>query len=385
MHVGLNAHLLSLAHTYRGAGISRYILNLVRQLRLAPGDDRFTAFVGAANAPSELAPTPQFQMATSRLPTERPWVRIWWEQLVQPIALARHRVDLLHGLAYVQPVLCPCPSVVTILDLSFLRFPQSFNEVNRWYLDLFTRLSVRRARRIIAISASTRDDLVKLLGVPPSKVDVVHLGVEEIFRPIDSRARLEAFRHQRGLPEQFIFFLGTLEPRKNALRLVEAYASLKRRGALPHKLVLGGAKGWLYGQVFARVEEMGLKDDVIFPGYILLEELPLWYNCATVMVYPSLYEGFGLPPLEAMACGTPVIVSGCSALPEVVGEAGLLVDPLDVASLSEAIARVLGNGSLRQELSSKGIARARQFSWRETAQRTQRVYHDSCERAGNAR
>jgi len=373
MHIGLNAHLLSLAETYRGAGINWYIHNLLTHLPRVDHDNRYTAFLGDRRfTSSELA------LSFSRLPTSRPTVRIFWEQVVQPFALQKERVDLLHALAFVAPLLSPCPSVVTIYDLSFLLYPESFKRSKRFYLDLFTRLSVRRARRIIAISESTKCDVVRLLGVSPEKVQVVYCGIDEAFRPL-AEDQVDAFRSKRGLPERFILFVGTIEPRKNVTRLIEAFATLRPCDPATLKLVIGGAKGWFYEDVFARVEELGLGGEVMFPGYIPVSELPLWYNAAELFVYPSLYEGFGLPPLEAMACGTPVVTANTSSLPEVVGEAGLTVDPLDVEGLAEAMRRALSDEALRQEMREQGLQRAKGFSWTKTVQETVQVYQRAME------
>jgi len=377
IHIGLNAHLLSLAETYRGAGINRYIHNLLTHLPLVDPDNRYTVFLGDRRfTSSDLA------LKLSRLPTHKPVVRIFWEQAVQPFALKKEGVDLLHALAFVTPLLSPCPSVVTIYDLGFLLYPESFKRSKRFYLSLFTRLSARRARRIIAISESTKRDVVHLLGVSPERVEVIYCGIEGAFHPMP-QDQVAAFRSKRGLPERFILFVGTIEPRKNLTTLLEAYAMLRRDvrdqeiGNL--HLVIGGAKGWFYQDVFARVEELGLEGEVMFPGYIPAGELPLWYNAAELFVYPSLYEGFGLPPLEAMACGTPVVASNTSALPEVVGEAGLTVDPLDVEGLAEAMRRVLGDEAFRQEMRERGLRRAEGFSWTKTAQETVQVYRRAME------
>ena len=382
MHIGLNAHLLSLAETYRGAGINWYIHNLLTHLPRVDRDNRYTAFLGDGRFTSS-----GLALQLSRLPTSRPVVRILWEQVVQPFALRKERVDLLHALAFVTPLLSPCPSVVTIYDLSFLLYPDSFKRFKRFYLGLFTRLSARRARRIIAISESTKRDVVRLLGVPPEKVEVVYCGIDEAFHPLaplspqswGERGEVDAFRSKRGLPERFILFVGTIEPRKNVTRLIEAFASLRPCDFANLKLVIGGAKGWFYQDVFARVEELGLEGEVMFPGYIPVSELPLWYNAAELFVYPSLYEGFGLPLLEAMACGTPVVTANTSSLPEVVGEAGLTVDPLDVAGLAEAMRRVLDDEALRQEMRKRGLQRAKGFSWTKTAQETVQVYRRAME------
>jgi len=365
-HIGLNAHLLSLAQTYRGAGINWYIHNLLLNLALADQENQYTVFLGDRRFPPNLGLT----LRTSWLPTTHPLVRIGWEQLVQPFVLWQEKIDLLHSLAFITPLVSPCPSVVTIYDLSFIIFPQGFKYFKRLYLALFTRLSAQKARRIITISESTKRDTVRLLGVSSKKVDVVYCGVDEAFRPLPE-GEVASFRQKRGLPERIMLFVGTIEPRKNVARLVEAYSRL-RDGQV--KLVIGGARGWLYEEVFARVEELGLTGDVLFPGYIPPDELPLWYNAAELFVYPSLYEGFGLPPLEAMACGTPVITSNVSSLPEVVGEAGLTVDPMDSEGLAEAMSQVLSDEALRQSMRERGLDRAARFSWAEAARETAEVY-----------
>ncbi len=375
MHIGLNAHLLSLSETYRGAGINWYIHNLLTHLPRVDHDDRYTAFIGDRRFTSS-----GLALKLSRLPTSSPPIRIFWEQVFQPFALRKERVDLLHALAFVTPLLSPCPSVVTIYDLSFLLYPESFKRSKRFYLGLFTRLSARRARRIIAISESTRRDVVRLLGVSPEKVEVVYCGIDDAFRPL-AEDQVAAFRSKRGLPGRFIFFVGTIEPRKNVTRLIEAFADLRsfdvaqdRFAIRDLRLVIGGAKGWFYEDVFARVEELGLEGAVMFPGYIPINELPLWYNAAELFVYPSLYEGFGLPPLEAMACGTPVVAANTSSLPEVVGQGGLTVDPLDVEGLAEAMRRALDDEAFWQEMRERGLQRAKGFSWTKTAQETVQVY-----------
>jgi glycosyltransferase involved in cell wall biosynthesis len=380
--VGILAHLLNRRRGYRAAGISRHSANLVEALARLDGSDRFVAFVGPAGAPAPAgrpAGAGRLRYRVSRLPTVRPLARIGWEQLAAPLAAAGGRLDLLHGLAYAVPLLAPCPTVVTVHDLSFLRFPELFNRPNRLYLGAVTRLSVARAGKVIAVSESTRRELVELLGVPPARVEVIPNGLEPLFRPLP-RDEVERFRRARGLPERFVLHVGTLEPRKNIPLLVRAYARLRRQG-VPHALVLAGGKGWRYEAVFAEVRALGLGlgEDVLFPGFIPFEEQPLWYNAAAAFAYPSLYEGFGLPPLESMACGTPVVVANSSSLPEVVGEAGLTVDSGDEAGLAAALGRLIEDGALRERLRGAGLERAKLFDWNDVARRTVAVYRCAVE------
>lgn len=373
-HVGLNAHLLSLTETYRGAGINGHIYNLLRRLPAAAPDLRFTAFLSERRF---VAP-PGMALHSVRWPTSRPLVRILWEQLLLPQALRARRVDLLHGLAYATPFASPCPAVVTVHDLTFFRFPETLKPLRRVYLRAATRSATRRAIRVIADSRQTRDDLIQLLHVPAGKVDVVYNGVDEAFGPA-SPEELGRFRQQRGLPPRFILFLGTLEPRKNVVSLLEAFAQWRRdagreKEADGVKLVVAGAKGWYFERIFARAEELGLADELLFPGFLPGEELPWWYRAAECFVYPSIYEGFGLPVLEAMACGTPVITSSVSSLPEVAGEAAIIVNPRDVSALAEAIGRVMGDATVRAEMRQAGLRQAARFSWNKAAAETAAVY-----------
>lgn len=374
MRAGINAQLLYLSGSYRAAGINRYIHQLLAHLRPLATDDELVAFTGRWKLPPELEPTDHFQVRQTGLPTWKPSVRIAWEQLIQPPTVIKERLDLIHSLSYVQPVVCPAKSVVTMLDLTFMRMPRSFNRWNRLYLSTMSTISARLSHRIVAISESTRQDIIRYLRVPPEKVEVIYCGVDAPFRQIEDPAVLERFRSERNVPDRFILYLGTLEPRKNVERLIEAYAKLRLGGHTSHKLVLGGAKGWLYERIFARVGELGLSNDVLFTSYIPYQELPLWYNCADCFIYPSLYEGFGLPPLEAMACGTPVVTSSTSSLPEVVGTAAMIVDPLDVDAIAGAMAGVLTDPSLRERLRAEGPRQAARFSWQETAARTLDCY-----------
>ena len=362
IHVGLNAHLLSLAESYRSAGINWYLYNLLGHLPEADPEISYTVFLGQ----KRYSGAPELRLQVSRLPTHRPPVRILWEQMIQPWSASRAGVELLHGPAFVGPLVGSCPFVITVHDLSFLLYPQGLRALNRIYLRTCTRLSVQRARRVIAVSESTKRDLVHYYDLSPAKVDVVHNGVDTVFQPLPAD-RVAAFRAERGLPARFILFVGTLEPRKNVVRLIDAYARLPKTRP---PLMLVGGKGWFYDEVFARVETLSLNSEVQFVGYVPAEDLPWWYNAANLFVYPSLYEGFGLPPLEAMACGTPVVTSTTSSLPEVVGQAGLLVDPTDIEALAAAMEQVLADPGVREKMRAAGLAQAQGFSWQKTARRT---------------
>ena len=364
VHVAMNAHLLSSTASYRSAGVHRYIYHLLTSLPEA--GCRVTAFLG----PTSASPNTSIQLRRSRWPTERPLVRVMWEQLAQPWALHQTKAELVHGPVFVGPLLTARPLVITIHDLSFVRFPHLFRPANRLYLTVLTRASAHKARRVIAVSTHAADETARLLGVRRDKIDIVHHGVDPVFKPLP-RDKVESFRARKGLPQRFLLYLGTLEPRKNLVRLVESFSRLRRRDV---KLILAGGRGWYDEPVFARVRELGLQDAVLFPGYVPGKELPLWYNAATAFVLPSLYEGFGMPLLEAMASSIPVLASDIEAHREVLGEAALFFDPCDPEGLARRMKELYEDRELRRTLTEKGDARAGRFTWEASAARTARIY-----------
>ncbi len=374
MRIALNAQLLSFSSSYRQAGISRLIHATIRGLQAVDAENEYIVFVDERGIPDGYLTGDHWRAAVSRLPTSNRVLRILWEQTVLPWSLARTGADLLHAMAFVGPLVSPRTMVVTVYDLSFLLFPAAFNRLNRLYLSNMAPASVRKAKRVIAISESTKRDLVRLTGVAAENVDVVYPGLEPAIRRVDDAAAVAAFRQRHNLPDHFVLFVGTLEPRKNAAALVRAYSMLRKGGTISQALVLAGGKGWRYESVFAAIEESGVSQDIILPGYVSHDELSLWYSAADLFVYPSLYEGFGLPVLEAMACGAPVITSTVSSLPEVAGEAGILVDPNDVEALAGAMAQVLSSDSMRRDMCERGLVRAATFTEERMARSTRDVY-----------
>jgi glycosyltransferase involved in cell wall biosynthesis len=305
--------------------------------------------------------------------TQRPPARIVWEQLRLPLAARRDRLSLLHGLAYATPLFARVPTVVTVHDLSFLLYPQSFRPGNRQYLSRITAQSCRRASRVIAVSKATARDIVQLLDVPESKIDIVYNGVDSIYQPLPS-AEVEAYRRQTNWPDHFMLMVGTIEPRKNHITLLDAYAQYRQNVQNPIPLLIGGGKGWYFEQVFERVKELGLEQHVHFLGFVALTTLPWLYNAADLFVYPSKYEGFGLPVAEAMACGTPAITSTSSSLPEVAGDAALMVDPDDGEGLAHAMVALLNERERRDAMRHAGLAQAAHFQWTATSDATAKVY-----------
>ncbi len=278
----------------------------------------------------------------------------------------------MHALAFVSPLLLTRPAVVTVYDLSFIHYPQVLTASRRLYLRMLTAVSCQRAQRITAISESTARDITTSLGIPAAKIDVAPCGYDQaLYQPLPRR-EIEAFRLAKGLPERFWLFVGTLEPRKNLPTLLRAYAQLPRSERLP--LVIGGSKGWMYDEIFATVAEHMLQDAVTFPGFISDDALPFWYNSAEALVYPSVFEGFGLPVLEAMACGTPVIIADTTSLPEVAGSAGLRVEPRSVEAWEDALRRAFHDSVWRAQASQQGLLEAQRYDWHKTAAQTVSTY-----------
>ena len=366
----LNAQLLRLNEGYRSAGIARYIYHLLLELPRAVPEIALDVFATEPLAPERLK---DVTVRATRLPVHKPLARIFWEQTFFPLSL-RNSYALLHSLAYVSPFLNRTRSIVTLYDLSFYLYPQYFRPMQRLYLQIGTRASVRRAAQIITISESSKRDTVRLLQKNPEQIQVVPPGVEpEFFRAVNAD-EIEQFRRTKHLPEQFVLFLGTREPRKNLDTLIRAFVQAKRRANFPHYLVIAGGRGWLDQEIERTINELQVADQILFPGFVPHDELPLWFRAADLFVYPSQYEGFGMPALEALACGTPVITSNVSSLPEAVGDAARLVNPRATEELADAIFEMLTDDALRHEYARRGPEHARAFTWTRAAQQTADTY-----------
>ncbi|RME33796.1 MAG: glycosyltransferase family 1 protein [Thermoflexia bacterium] len=346
------------------AGIGRYTRELVGALlrliaREAP-DLSCTLFAAAgkeAFRQRDLAPNVQ----RCFLPLSDEWMARFWHRLRVPLPVEVFvgRVDLFYSPDFVlPPTLHTTRTLLTVHDLSFLRYPEHFVPKLVRYLERVVPDSVRRADRVLADSEATRTDLIELLGTPPEKVEVLYSGVDERFRPDGEEGEGERLRARYGLDRPYVLAVGTLQPRKNYVRLIRAFVRLPAGETV---LVIAGGRGWMYEEV--------LEEAVRFPhrvrvlGFVDEEDLPALYRGARLFVMPSFYEGFGLPVLEAMACGVPVVCSGVSSLPEVAGDAALLVDPADEEGLAEAMRRALEDGALREQMRTLGLARAATFTW----------------------
>jgi glycosyltransferase involved in cell wall biosynthesis len=352
-------------------GNESYATNLIEALAEIDQSNRYILYVTKREAVERFSNRwPNFSVR-STLP-HTPLIRI---PLTLSAELRRNPVDVLH-VQFTAPPFSPCPVVVSIHDLSFEHLPETFKWRSRKQLRITVRRSAREASQVIALSEYARKDIIATYAVSPEKITAIPLAAPAHFRPIRNEEELQRVRQTYGIEGEYILSVGTIQPRKNLSRLVAAYSRLRwaKPGVKLPKLVLAGKCAWLYDETLRRIKELKISDSVILPGYVPETDLPALYSGALCFIYPSYFEGFGLPPLEAMKCGAPVIVGDRTSLPEVVGDAGLLVDPFDVDALARAIETVIGDSNLRAELSVKGLARAKLFDWRETARQTLAVY-----------
>jgi glycosyltransferase involved in cell wall biosynthesis len=364
MRIGIDARLVY----YFRAGIGQYILRLVEALAGLEANEEEFVLLQSRKDPTQIVDDHNFSRVSLWTPSHH---RL--EQLTLRFEVGRLRLDLLHSPDFIPPFWRNCKSVITVHDLAFLLYPHFLTkEAARYYGQIDQ--AVRYTDHIIAVSESTRQDTIKLLGVPDRKITVIHEAANPIYRQIPPE---EARRHvveTYGLDREYILFVSTIEPRKNLPGLLQAYRKLLDDYKRPEGLVLAGSRGWLSEEVYSAVEALNLGEHVRFLGRVPSTHLVYLYNAARLLVHPSFYEGFGLPPLEAMTCGTPTIVSNVSALPEVVGDAAILIDPHDIGGLTVAMWRALTDEDLRASLIAKGLKRAQTFSWERAARETLDVY-----------
>jgi len=354
------------------AGLGRYAESLARAL-VQEHPKRFAFFYNQDWETSPLAGLERVPTRTVRA-GYKPWrMAVWLGQLLG-IGFERlvPEAELYHATEHLLLPLRRVPTVLTVHDLIYRLFPEYHKPLNYWFLNRAMPLFVQRARAVIAVSQSTRRDLIRCYGVHPDKITVVYEAAAPHFRPAPPEA-VAAVRARYGLPEDFILAVGTIEPRKNLSRLLDALQLLQQKGD-DFRLVVVGGKGWLYGGFFRHLEELQLGDVVLLPGYVPDADLPAVYSAAKVFVLPSLYEGFGLSVLEAMACGTAVVCSRASSLPEMGGDAARYFNPTDVEEMAEAIGAMWHDEALRAEMGRRGLAQAARFSWARAAEETMAVY-----------
>jgi glycosyltransferase involved in cell wall biosynthesis len=357
----------------QGGGIGRYVRELVTALAKLDSVSQYRLFVaGAKTLPA--APGANFTWSPTKI-SPRWWARVWHRaQIPLPIELFTGRVNLFHATDFTLPPTL-CRTILTVHDLSFVRVPETTSPTLKHYLDKVVPRSIKRADHILADSQATKDDLIALYNTPSDKVTVLLSGVEPRFRPIDDLNSLERVRVRYALPDRpYILSVGTVQPRKNYVRLVEALGALRGQG-IDVSLVIVGAPGWLAEPIYETIKKLRLSEFVRFTGFADDADLPALYTGAVCVALPSLYEGFGLPVLEAMACGTPVLTSNVSSLPEVAGDAALLVDPHETQAIADGLMRLITDSALRNQLTARGYQQAARFTWDRSARELQAVYH----------
>ncbi len=378
MKVGINAYPLA-------PGIDTYVRNVIRGLAIVDPDGDYTLFTNTPLAKDAIPGADHMRRVVVpprylRVPIPLLSPRLHFTEVMLPagsasLALVREHIDVIH-VQTAAPFLFPARVVVTVHDIAYERYPQFFPHDIMAKLRVRVPLTIRHAAAVLTVSEFSKQDIIRRYRVPPEKVTVAYLGPSGMFHPIHEAGRLAAVRERYGTGEQFILYVGDLQPRKNLVTLIKSYVQLRRINATRHRLVLVGRKSWLSDDIFAAARASGYADELIFTGYVPDEDLVALYNAADLFVYPPIFEGFGLPPLEAMACGTPVVTSNTSSLPEVVSDAALTVDPLDVETLASTILAVLTDRQLHADLSMRGLRRAKDFSWEATARIILGVYQD---------
>jgi glycosyltransferase involved in cell wall biosynthesis len=360
MRVGFEVTPLAVPRT----GVGTYTFNLLQHLSRSTEDE----ILQLTQPPLRWPPVRDNRQRTLRLN------KTLWMQLFLPWQLSRVAAEVCHFTNSVAPSWTPCPSIVTIHDATLWLFPQYHPRRRLLAMRPFIPLGVRRATAVITVSANSKRDLVRILKVPEDKVHIIYEAPGPEFRPLEHTEFLDLIRQRYGLPNGFILYVGTIEPRKNLVRLLHAFERLRRDGYPSHDLVLVGSRGWRDGDVFRSVERLGLRDVVRVLGYVPTKDLVALYNVADALVFPSMHEGFGLPVVEAMACGTPVVTSPNGSLAEVAGTAAEMVDPTEPDCIATGLRNVLSNPDRRAELRAAGLARAARFSWEQAAAQTRQVY-----------
>ncbi|WP_418791065.1 glycosyltransferase family 4 protein [Phosphitispora sp. TUW77] len=348
-------------------GIARYTYNLADRLTSIDPKNEYILLAGNDCLAGFAADRPNCRLERVR----SKFISIA-EQVELPLVLKGLRADLFHSPSFVAPLFCPCRLIMTVHDVNHMLFPQYYGRIHQLYYRHIVRPSVLKAQKILTVSCFSRSEIIKFLGVSPEKIIVTYNGIDRAFKVIDKLDILKEVRSRYRLPAKFILYVGNRKPHKNVQRLIEAFSKLSTDFSL---VLIGKADRRLVSQA----ENMGLTGRLVFTGDVTENDLPVLYNLAGLFVFPSLYEGFGLPPLEAMACGTPVITSNRSSLPEVAGEAAALVDPYSSEELAAAIDRVLKDEGLCRQMRENGLLQAAKFSWEETARQTLEVYEEVLE------
>lgn len=364
MKIGLEAERANLPNP---TGVERYAAELIRNLAAIDHINQYILYF--RTKPQEWFYTLPANFKIKVMPFPK-----FWTQLRLSLEMILHPVDILMVPASALPFIHPKKSVVTVHDIAFELFSGIYTGFMDYYQKFFARFAARHAVKIITVSQSTKTDLMEKYKVPPEKINVIYLAADPKFKCM-SYGDVQPVLDKHNLTyKKYILFVGTLQPRKNIIGLIDAFSKLKKENRIEETLVIAGGKGWLFEPILKKIKESEIAGSVRFLGYLNDKDQVAIYNGATLLTLPAFYEGFGLPPLEAMSCGVPVVVSNLSSLPEVVGEAGKLVDPTSIDSMAEGILEVLEDRELQKNMMEKGLAQAAKFSWRTTAKKTLEVF-----------
>lgn len=364
MRIGIDARML------RYSGIGKYIQNLIENLAKIDRKNQYILFCKEADLRICKIKQENFNFRVVKTP-----LFSLREQLSLPTMIKKNRLDIFHTPHFNIPLFSPVKKMVTIHDLIPLIFPGARSSwLSRTYYRFMNSQVVKKAGKIIAVSKNTERDLLKFFKVPEGKIEVIYEAVSGRFKPVNDVKSLEEIKKKFNITKRFLLYVGLKELHKNLVSLIKILEILKKKMGLDIQLVIVGKRDPRFTQAEETAKELDLEGDVLFLGEVSDEDVVLLYNAAQIFLFPSLYEGFGLPPLEAMACGTPVISSNTSSLPEVLGDAAILINPRDIDEWAKKIRKVLTDEDLRKKLKQKGLGRVKQFSWEKAARDTLRVY-----------
>lgn len=367
MRIGIDARFVQGANT----GVTNYLLNLLRGIAREDKRSIYNIFLSDPDYSNRIPSSSNFHIRINTLPA------LLWKNLWLPGKSRQLKIDAMHFPAYTASFVEMKNTIVTIPDVIHKVNPYWFSRKELFLIELPVRMAIKKARKIIAISESTKRDIIRYYNISPEKIAVTLLAADSSFAPIAGQMSLADVKNKYNLSSDFILCVGVLFKRRNIERLLKAFSILKKKKGIEHKLVMVGP-GRTYSPLGRYIDSYGLKGEVVYLGYVEQEDMPLLYNAASFFVYPSLYEGFGLPVLEAMSCGKAVITSNVSSLPEVAGDAGLLIDPYNTRELCEAMLRLIGDISFRKSIEEKALLRSKAFSWDRMSRETIKVYEELC-------
>lgn len=370
MKIGINARYLQ----NRQTGIENYLLNLLLNLIRIDRQNEYLLFLGSHRPVPPVVSNLGFKFDIPAMPTDSQLFKLLWAHFYLSRSLTKNRVDVFHEPSFIAPFAKKCPTVITIYDLAFLHVPDCYTWRTKLYLEGLLAKSIRKADAIITISESSKKDILEKFPAAAGKIKVVYGAVGDNFQPLHDDQMLERVKAKYGIRKDFILNVSLITPRKNLNRLIRAFKSLRENKKTDCQLVIVGAKGWLYEDIFREVSRLGLEGEVVFCNYVAHDELLCLYTSALLFAYPSLYEGFGLPILEAMACDCPVVSADVSSMPEVCGQAALLVDPYDTEGLAAAMLKLISDLALRGQLIELGREQIKKFLWKKSAEQTLEVY-----------